>query len=259
MDSLLQGQRVHTVQRAKLIGQKMIENPVFDQTGFFAWMPPLLRASIEVASNYDSFRDKPIVPPLLEQAYKTEPARQTTPDVPEAYNWIGRRANVSPMKAQHFARGLVPRGLDDLARIGQGAMSGDFGVHQKADLPVVGRLFARDPIGFGSKSVQEVGAKAEQYKSALRRANELQSAEQANPEQADQVELSQVQATMQALAPYQQANLSILRLQRQISQLQKGTDPTKWEQIRGLQRQMTQVAQETRLKAGEEMPAVLRR
>lgn len=63
--------------------------------------PPLLRAGLQSAANYDFFRQAPIVPQNLQGVTPSEQFRENTPEI---YKQFGKLTGTSPLKAENFVQ-----------------------------------------------------------------------------------------------------------------------------------------------------------
>jgi hypothetical protein len=115
----------------------------------------------ENAANYDSFRDRTIVPDFLE---KLAPEEQYTAYTPETYKKTSRMLRgvrdvpllgqlASPLKTQHLVEGMtggLGRELVKLSDVALEALGGSVSpktAKGAADLPIVGGFVARTPSG----------------------------------------------------------------------------------------------------------------
>jgi hypothetical protein len=130
----------------------------------FDLLPALIKPSVEVAANYDSFRENPIVPYYEEKGKipKDQYGKGTT----EMAKAIGSVIGVSPRKVEHILSnqtgGLALNSIRNAEAI--------FGVRklgrndQLADIPIIGTLFSRNPYYSGRtvNKVYELKAQLEQ-------------------------------------------------------------------------------------------------
>lgn len=105
------------------------------------FMPPIVKIPMELAANYDYFRDRQI-DPTFEVMY-LDPEQRFSPYQTETAKFIARQFGVSPRKVEHLVGGATGGlGMDIIKAAEQGF---DYGEDKDtpSDWPVVGRLFAR--------------------------------------------------------------------------------------------------------------------
>jgi hypothetical protein len=113
-------------------------------------VPAVIKPSVEVVGNYDAFSRRQIVPQHEQES--RPPAEQFGAYTTETAKRIGEWLNVSPRKVEHVISGYTGGAGVDAARWIESwtgvrkLAAGD----KAADLPVVGRLFSRDPLGRGA-------------------------------------------------------------------------------------------------------------
>ena len=121
-------------------------------------IPVAFRGYVEAMANKSFFRNRPIVPPWQEIL---EPKEQYTAFTSETAKAVGKVFNVSPAKIEH-AFTSVTAGLGRHFLKANDTIMGEMGILEKgakvpktlADIPGVKAFAVRDPIGFGSESVQ---------------------------------------------------------------------------------------------------------
>ncbi|NTW36592.1 MAG: hypothetical protein HGB17_10755 [Syntrophobacteraceae bacterium] len=118
--------------------------------------PALLKPGMEAWSNYDSFRERQIVP-AYEERYKM-PMDQYGRYQTEASKWIGAMLNVSPRKVEHVMSGYTGAAATNTTRLVESLV----GVRKEigrqggaSELPVVGTLFSRNPF-YNGRSVSKM-------------------------------------------------------------------------------------------------------
>lgn len=112
---------------------------------------PQLAAMMEAGMNWSNYRQRPIVSPWMVNLAPSEQYYSTTP---EFYRKIGQMFNYSPAKLQYITQQAISRQADETVRMLE-AMDGGRPMQEAADVPFVGRLFVRDPIGFGSQAMRD--------------------------------------------------------------------------------------------------------
>jgi hypothetical protein len=148
MDGLLDRPRAD----AKRTG-KMLVKRIADLGTPYQFLGPQISTLIEAGSNWSNFRQQHIVSPWMEGLPASEQYASSTP---EFYKKLGRWADYSPMKLQYIVQQAISRQLDETIRLVD-SPANVANAQDRADLPFVGRLFVRNPEGFGSASVERLG------------------------------------------------------------------------------------------------------
>ena len=194
-------------------------------------LPWTVRAGVEAKVNYSFYRQGPIEPPYMAFMEPGDRYFDTTPDL---YRWIGRAANVSPVRVDYFVRNgfgvQVDNAIDLIDRAAQGLE-----ITEMADLPLVDSLFSREPMGWNSRSVQDASALARKYDSARNRLEQLEEAGRT-----DDRTVAELTAILDRLAPVKDAMLEVSRLWGDSKQAAQA-DP---DAARDLKRRMIDVARE---------------
>jgi len=126
---------------------------IFDPQGLMVGMfGPQIAAYQETKANWSNYRQKPIVSPWMVNLPASEQYYSTTP---EFYRKIGKMFDWSPAKLQYFVQQAITRQVDETVRLVEGVTGGK-PFMERADMPFVGRIFVRDPIGFASQSVRDL-------------------------------------------------------------------------------------------------------
>ena len=126
---------------------------IFDPQGLFNPFGPQVTAWQETKANWSYFRQRNIVSPWMANL---EPSLQYYSTTPAFYREVGKMFNWSPIKLQYFVQQAMGRQIDDTIRLVE-SIGGGKPIQEAADVPFVGRMFVRDPIGFASQSVQDAG------------------------------------------------------------------------------------------------------
>lgn len=113
---------------------------------------PQLASMQEAQMNWSVFRQRHIVSPMMARLPASEQYYSTTPDF---YRKLGQMFNYSPAKLQYVVQQGISRQLDETIRFME-SMDRGRPLQEAADVPFVGRMFVRDPIGFSSQAVREV-------------------------------------------------------------------------------------------------------
>ena len=129
------------------------------------YLPPLLRLREELKANRSFYFQKYIVPPMMENL---DPEDQKFASTPKLYNDIGKVLRYSPIKLQYAFNSAGFQQVDEVIKLADRIDRG-VPLKEKADYPFVGRLFIRNPKGWGSASVQEIGRRVDKKVSELKR------------------------------------------------------------------------------------------
>ena len=145
MDDLLDRPKVDAERTALMLLKR-----VADPGGMLQFFGPQLATLQEAQMNWSVFRQKHIVAPWMVNLPPSEQYYSTTP---EFYRKAGEWLNYSPAKLQYIMQQAVSRQTDETIRFMESIDRGR-PIMEAADVPFVGRLFVRDPIGFGSQAVR---------------------------------------------------------------------------------------------------------
>lgn len=115
---------------------------------------PQLATLLEARMNFSEFQQRNIVSPWMINLPASEQYYSTTP---EFYREMGKMFDYSPAKLQYIVQQGISRQLDEVLRMVESVDRGR-PVQEDADVPFVGRLFTRDPIGFNSQAVRSAAA-----------------------------------------------------------------------------------------------------
>lgn len=132
----------------------MLVKRVFDLGSPLQFLGPQFAAINEAQMNWSNFRQRHIVSPWMVNLPASEQYYSTTP---EFYVKLGQMFNYSPAKLQYVMQQAISRQADETVRFME-SLDGGRPVQEAADVPFVGRLFVRDPIGFGSQAVRDADA-----------------------------------------------------------------------------------------------------
>jgi len=133
-------------------GATMLAKRVFDPQGMMNIMGPQVSSLFELRRNWSEWRQTNIVAPWMLGLPASDQYYSTTP---EFYRKLGSMMEWSPVKIQYFVQQGIARQIDDTIRLAE-SVGGGKPMQEAADLPFVGRIFVRDPIGFASASVQKI-------------------------------------------------------------------------------------------------------
>ena len=145
MDDLLERPKVDAERTALMLLKR-----VADPGGMLQFFGPQLATLQEAQMNWSTFRQKHIVAPWMVNLPPSEQYYSTTP---EFYRKAGEWMNYSPAKLQYIMQQAISRQTDETIRFMESIDRGR-PIMESADVPFVGRIFVRDPIGFGSQAVR---------------------------------------------------------------------------------------------------------
>lgn len=145
MDDLLSRPKVDADRTAVML-LKRIADPgtILQFTG------PQLATLTEASMNWSNFRQKHIAAAWM---VNLPPSEQYYTTTPEFYRKVGQMINYSPAKLQYIVQQAISRQADETIRLAE-SMDRGRPITEAADVPFVGRMFVRDPIGFGSQAVR---------------------------------------------------------------------------------------------------------
>jgi hypothetical protein len=119
---------------------------------------PLGFSALEAKMNRSWFFDSHIVSPWMENL---PPAMQARANTPEYYKKLGQWLDYSPQKIEYVMRSGLSFQLDNTIKLIERWNKGT-PIEENADIPFVGRMFVRDPIGFRSRSVRTLEEMSQQ-------------------------------------------------------------------------------------------------
>jgi hypothetical protein len=132
---------------------RLLLNRIFTWEGADNFFGPQVKTVAEASRNWSSFRQRHIVAPWMASL---PPSEQHYTHTPEFYKRLGRFLDYPPAKIEYMVSQGLSRQLDEtiklIERIDQGRP-----IEAASDLPYVGRMFIRDPVGFATASAREVG------------------------------------------------------------------------------------------------------
>jgi hypothetical protein len=132
----------------------MMMKRIFDPGSGLQFFGPQLATLTEANMNWSTFRQKHIVAPWMVNLPASEQYYSTTP---EFYRKLGTMMNYSPAKLQYVVQQAISRQADETIRLAESLDRGR-PIMEAADVPFGGRMFVRDPIGFGSQAVRSAAA-----------------------------------------------------------------------------------------------------
>ena len=112
---------------------------------------PQLATLMEARMNWSEFQQRNIVSPWMINLPASEQYYSTTP---KFYRGLGKMLDYSPAKLQYIVQQGISRQLDEVIRMVEAVDRGR-PMQEPGDIPFVGRLWTRDPIGFNSQAVRE--------------------------------------------------------------------------------------------------------
>jgi hypothetical protein len=132
---------------------KMLTRNIFSIGTPVRFFGPQATALIEATDNWSNFRQAHIVSPWMKDLPASE---QYNSDTPAFYRKLGEWINYSPAKLEYITQQALSRQLDETIRlIDNPKLITD--PQERADIPYIGRMFIRNPAGFGSASVDRLG------------------------------------------------------------------------------------------------------
>jgi hypothetical protein len=149
MDDLLSRPKVDADRTALMLLKR-----IADPGSALQFFGPQLATLTEANMNWSTFRQKHIVAPWMVNLPASEQYYSTTP---EFYRKLGTMMNYSPAKLQYVVQQAISRQADETIRLAESLDRGR-PIMEAADVPFVGRMFVRDPIGFGSQAVRSAAA-----------------------------------------------------------------------------------------------------
>jgi hypothetical protein len=199
------------------------------------FLGPQIKSATEAKMNWSTFRQQHIVAPWMTGLPASEQFYSTTP---EFYKKLGRWADLSPAKIQYFVQNGLNNQVDEAIRVLDN-LEQNKPVSENAELPFVGRMFIRDPMGFASASVRSLGDIEQKIKLLDNRINSAgygylkKVAGETPAARALQVQLDEVQQLRDGIANLQ-------RLMR-ISKFQSAAQ--NWTEEENTRKMMTMYAQ----------------
>jgi hypothetical protein len=242
LDSTVGGK---SLARRKLFA-KAIAKRVLDAPGPTALMAPQVKAWIEMKANYSFYFDKEIEPWWMQNLPEEERRYAATPEI---YSKVGKLAKMSPLKLKY----LVDQGFNrqysyafGLAqRAKRGTLDAEYLLREPADIPFIGRLFIREPLGWGSESVKVVSEAAnDAAKAEEQMQQELASLVQQYGEGWKDTEAGRA-VTLQyiTLKKMKEAQQTIDAIYKKIKEEEKKEKPD-WGKVYASRQAMTRTAQE---------------
>ncbi|WP_309381963.1 LPD38 domain-containing protein [Cerasicoccus frondis] len=164
MDDLLERDPGDDTKRRKMLIERVVSyGDLLDLNNLKG---PFMAALGEAEANYNPFYESEIVPPWLATLPNQEQVRD---DTPRLYREMGRMFDLSPIKIEYVVREGIARQADEVIQVIDRIEQGKPISTQKAEWPIVGQLFYKDPIGWSSASVQSVDEIDNQLESIERR------------------------------------------------------------------------------------------
>lgn len=145
----------HLLDRPKREGKRegiMLLKRIADAGTPLQFLGPQLNALTEAQMNWSHFRQRHIVSPWMVGLPASEKYTSTTPDF---YRKLGRWMDYSPISIEYIVNQGISRQVGEMIRLVDN-ISQDKPIDAHADLPFVGRMFIREPLGFATDSMQRV-------------------------------------------------------------------------------------------------------
>ncbi len=204
----------------------------FDMPGHpMAFMNPQIKVLIENEANYIWYFDDQIEPSWMQ---RYPPEQRYYFSTPGFYRWMGKLTKTSPLKIQHLVRSGLSYQLDEAVSVIDNIKREEVRVGEKAELPVFGRLFTREPAGWYTQSVERVEELDRRYEYAVDQYQALRAASDAKPD-----ELERLRRQIDHLLPMHQAMLRIGRLYDRSKAARERHD---FEQAEEYKREMVEAA-----------------
>jgi hypothetical protein len=158
------------IQNRKAFASALFANAMSAPGELGDFLPPLLRVSEELKANRVYYTGQAIVPWWLENLPAEEQRKAQTP---EFYRQLAHLTDYPALKLEHVVRNGLARQLDEVIQLVDKLEKGRPIIREKADIPIVGRLFMRDPTGWGAASVRNVEELDKEYTALWARCRKL--------------------------------------------------------------------------------------
>ena len=132
---------------------KMLARNTFTLGEPFRFFGPQVATLIESEYNWSGFQQKHIISTWTEKLPTSEQSELGTPSF---YKELGKWMDYSPSKLEYIAQQAISRQVDEILRLVDNPETLT-NPQERADIPFIGRLFIRNPTGFGSASVDRLG------------------------------------------------------------------------------------------------------
>lgn len=139
----------------------MLLKRIFDPGSPLSVFGPQISTLTEASMNWSTYRQKHIVSPWMANLPASEQYYSTTP---EFYRKLGQWMDYSPAKLQYITQQAISRQADEVVRFME-SLDGGRPMQEPADVPFVGRMFVREPLGFSSQPMRD----AERVETSLRK------------------------------------------------------------------------------------------
>jgi hypothetical protein len=146
MDDMLDRPRVEANKTAIMMMKR-----IFDPGSPLSMFGPQLSTLSEASFNWSVYRQKHIVSPWMAALPASQQYYSTTP---KFYQQLGEWFNYSPAKLQYIMQQAISRQADETIRYMESLDRGR-PIQEPADVPFVGRLFVREPLGFSSQPLRD--------------------------------------------------------------------------------------------------------
>lgn len=160
MDSVAGGTKLSADRVAKEFLGKMIAFP----TSPVEFLQPQMITFIENLANYKFYWQKQIVPQFM---LALPPEEQYFPNTPEAYRIVGEYTGWSPLKVQHAIRSGVSPLIDDTIKLYESILGSGPPIRKIDQIPGISTRMQHEPMGWYSRSVQEVAEKSEIFQQTI--------------------------------------------------------------------------------------------
>jgi hypothetical protein len=114
------------------------------------FLGPQLNSMSEAQMNWSNFRQQHIISPWMVRLPASEQYYASTP---EFYRKLGAWADYSPAKIEYMVAQGISRQANEMIKL-LSNIEQNKPIQEGADIPFIGRMFLRDPVGFGSAPMQ---------------------------------------------------------------------------------------------------------
>ncbi|HOJ04097.1 MAG TPA: strawberry notch family protein [Bacteroidota bacterium] len=159
MDHMAGGDPVEARKLATQTLKKMNSLP-YTPTEFLS---PQIVTWVELMANYKFYWDKQIVPQFM-LALPAEEQYYTTTN--EMYVRMGEYLGISPLKIEHAIRSGVSPQIDETFRLYSMIFGGE-PLRKVDQIPGISTRMQHEPMGYNSRSVQQLAEKAEKFRSVV--------------------------------------------------------------------------------------------
>jgi len=194
---------------------------------------PQVKALAEIYMNKSFFYKRKLVPSWIERNFPDNPELREYTSTPEFYKSAGRLTGMSPLNIQHFVRNGLSAELDYYIGLADKITDGD--PVKFTDMPPLGRMMFREPVGLQSASVDTISGLDDEYQQVTARLKDMLKRDPQN----EQVKV--LYAKAQELAAPHQMMKQIDKMYRAAKTLKS---QKKFDESRAVEQRMTDAAAE---------------